>query len=182
MMRVAAASPQGMGARNAALLQLMLQAGLRVSEVVGLRRGDVTIHARSGVVRVPHGQGRKGRETPLNATVRQALSQYFKTMPDLAPDQFVFVSKRQTPLSVRSIQYVVTSVALRAGIKRISVSAHTMRHTFAINYIDSNPGKLVELAALMGHDSLNTTAIYLRPSEEDLAEDLERIAINVLGE
>jgi integrase/recombinase XerC len=182
MMRVAAASPHGMGARNAALLQLMLQAGLRVSEVVGLRRGDVMIHERSGVVRVPQGQGLKGREIPLNATVRQALSQYFKTLPDTAPDQFVFMSKRRTPLSVRSIQYVVTTIALRAGIKRLSVSANTLRHTFGINYLDSNPGKLAELAALMGHDSLDTTAIYLRPSDEDLAEDMERIATNVLGE
>jgi len=52
-----------------------------------------------------------------------------------------------------------------AHLSRIPVSAHTLRHTFALGYRKQNPGKLVELATLLGHESLDTTAIYALPSE-----------------
>jgi site-specific recombinase XerC len=54
-------------------------------------------------------------------------------------------------------------------------------HTFALHYLRQNPGKLVELASLLGHESLDTTALYTRPSIDDLAEDLERSRLNVYG-
>ena len=49
------------------------------------------------------------------------------------------------------------------------------------HYLRQNPGKLVELASLLGHESLDTTALYTRPSLDDLAEDLERSRLNVYG-
>ena len=57
----------------------------------------------------------------------------------------------------------------------------TLRHTFALGYLRDNPGKLVELASLLGHESLDTTAVYTRPSRDDLAADLERSHFNVGG-
>jgi site-specific recombinase XerD len=56
-----------------------------------------------------------------------------------------------------------------------------LRHTFALNYLKQNPGKIVELAVLLGHESLDTTAVYTRPSREDLAADLERSRLNIYG-
>ena len=76
---------------------------------------------------------------------------------------------------------MISELARRAKITRISVSPHTLRHTFALSYLQHNPGKLVELADLLGHDSLDTTAIYTRPSSESLAQDLERSPLNVYG-
>jgi integrase/recombinase XerD len=58
---------------------------------------------------------------------------------------------------------------------------HTLRHTFALGYLCDNPGKLLELAGLLGHESLDTTAIYTRPSRDDLAADLEHSYLNVDG-
>jgi site-specific recombinase XerD len=84
-------------------------------------------------------------------------------------------------MPVRTIQAVIASVARRARLKRAAVSAHTLRHTFALGYLRDNPGKLVELAGLLGHESLDTTAIYTRPSRDDLAADLERSHLNVDG-
>jgi integrase len=57
----------------------------------------------------------------------------------------------------------------------------TLRHTFALGYLRDNPGKLLELSSLLGHESLDTTAIYTRPSRDDLAADLERSHLNVDG-
>jgi hypothetical protein len=63
----------------------------------------------------------------------------------------------------------------------VRVSAHALRHTFALNYLRQSPGKLLELASLLGHESLDTTAIYTRPSSEELVQDLERSRLNVDG-
>lgn len=93
----------------------------------------------------------------------------------------MFESSPGKALSVRGIQQLVLELARRAKLTRIPVTVHTLRHTFAHNYLKDNPGKLVELAALLGHDSLDTTAIYTRPSQEDLANDIERSRLNVYG-
>lgn len=182
LLQAAAASPHGLAKRNLALVQLMLQTGLRVGEVAALRREDIQLGVRTGSVRVRAGKGLKGRQLPLNATARRALQRYRETLLEARPQTPLFLSKRQTPLSIRAIQNVMAELARHAGITRIPVSAHTLRHSFAVNYLKSNPGKLIELAGLLGHESLDTTAIYARPSSDDLADDLERSPLNVLGE
>lgn len=181
LLRAAGASSHGLAARNYAMLQLMLQAGLRVGEVAALQVGDLTLGERSGVVRIRHGKGLKARDVPLNATARRALRQHLDRYP--APDAGapLFASSRDGAMPVRTVQAVITSLARRARLKRLAVSAHTLRHTFALGFLRDNPGKLVELASLLGHESLDTTAIYTRPSRDDLAADLERSHLNVDG-
>jgi integrase/recombinase XerC len=181
LLRAAGASSHGLAARNYAMAQLMLQAGLRVSEVAGLQVADIIMSDRSGSVRIRHGKGLKAREVPLNATARRALKQHLDQRGVLGQDAALFVSSRDTAMPVRTIQAVIASLARRARLKRVAVSAHTLRHTFALGYLRDNPGKLVELANLLGHDSLDTTAIYTRPSRDDLAADLERSHLNVDG-
>ena len=94
----------------------------------------------------------------------------------------LFQSKRARRLSVRAIQSIIRSLAERASVERIAVTAHTLRHTFATGYLRAHPGKLVDLSTLLGHESLDTTALYTRPSEEDLSGDLEQSPLNLLGE
>jgi integrase/recombinase XerC len=179
LLRAAGASSHGLAVRNYALVQLMLQAGLRVGEVAALHVSDVSLHERSGVVRIRHGKGLKAREVPLNATVRRALKHALDERQMLGAQEPLFLSSRGGAMPVRSIQAVITALARRARLKRLAVSAHTLRHTFALGYLRDNPGKLVELAGLLGHDSLDTTAVYTRPSVDDLAADLERSHLNV---
>ncbi len=181
ILRAAGASSHGLAARNYAMTQLMLQAGLRIGEVAALRIADVTMNDRSGIVRIRHGKGLKAREAPLNATARRALKLYLERRHTPGKDAPLFVSSRETAMPVRTIQAVIAGLARRARLKRASVSAHTLRHTFALGYLRDNPGKLVELASLLGHESLDTTAIYTRPSRDDLAADLERSHLNVDG-
>ena len=68
---------------------------------------------------------------------------------------------------------MITELARRARISRVKVSAHTLRHTFALNYLRQNPGKLVDLASLLGHGTLDLTAFIRDPSREELAADLK---------
>jgi site-specific recombinase XerD len=181
LLRAAGESRQNLAKRNYALVQLMLQAGLRVSEVSALNVSDVRVRDRSGAVRIRHGKGRQEREVPLNATARRALHSYLDSRGEVKESEPFFLSSQAQRMPERTIQAVISQLARRAKITRLAVSAHALRHTFALNYLRQNPGKLVELASLLGHESLDTTAIYTRPSEEDLAADLERSRLNVYG-
>lgn len=181
LLRVAGQSPHGLAKRNYALVQLMLQAGLRVSEVCRLQQRDLQLSERSGRVSVIDGKGHKERDVPLNATARRALARYLETREALQLNEPVFASKRGTPLSVRALQKTVAELASRAKIERIPVTAHTLRHTFARRYLDANPGNLVELATLLGHESLDTTAIYTKAAKETLAGAVERSELNMYG-
>jgi site-specific recombinase XerD len=113
---------------------------------------------------------------PLNASARRALRTYLEPRGTLPPEAPLFLSGRGGLMAVRSIQNLIAQLARRAKITRVRVSPHTLRHTFALHYLRQNPGKLVELASLLGHESLDTTALYSRPSIDDLAEDLARIS------
>ena len=154
-------------------MQLFLQTGLRVGEAAALLVEDVVLRDRMGQITV-RGKGEKQREVPLNAAARRGLSRYLESRGEIAPNAPLFESSRGQAMSVRSMQHTVSVLAQRAKLDRITVSAHTLRHTFALEYLRDNPGKLVELASLMGHESLDTTFLYTRPSMEDLAESLER--------
>lgn len=179
LLRVAGQSPHGLAKRNYALLQLMLQAGLRIGEVVQLQYQDIDLNARSGKVRIVEGKGFKEREVPLNATARRALLEYLKTRGSLKPADSILLSKQGKQPTVRALQLIVKGLARRAKITRINLTPHTLRHTFATSYLQSNPSGLIELAALLGHDSLNTTAIYTKASKEKLSQGVENIEVNI---
>lgn len=181
LLRAAGASSHGLAPRNYALVQTMLQAGLRVGEIAALTVADISMSDRSGSIRIRQGKGLKAREVPLNATARRALKQHLEHRMAAAGSAALFTSSRETAMPVRTIQAVVAGLARRARLTRVPVSAHTLRHTFALGYLRDNPGKLVELASLLGHESLDTTAVYTRPSRDDLAADLERSHLNVGG-
>ncbi len=179
LLRVAGESGRGHAKRNYALAQFFLQTGVRLNEAASMCIADATIRARTGVARVREGKGRKQREVPLNATARRALRRYLDSRSRAKPDDPLFESGRGSRLSARSIQNTISELARRAKITRLEVSPHTLRHTFALWYLRDNPGKLVELANLLGHESLDTTAIYTQPSRDDLQADLERSSLNV---
>lgn len=176
LLRAAGQTRHGLAKRNYALLGLMLETGLRVGEVAVLRIADLDLGPRSGLVRVREGKGRrKQREVPLNSAARRALQLYLKSRESLAGEAHLFLRERGgKPLALRTIQATVSELARRARITRLHVSAHTLRHSFALRYLKRNPGQLVELAALLGHESLDTTAVYTQPSAEQLAASLEK--------
>jgi Phage integrase family len=127
---------------------------------------------------------RRAAGTRLAICSRQSIAgsprrQYLDQRSNVGPEASLFLSGRDTPLPIRSIQAIIGRLAARAHIERVPVSAHTLRHTFALSFLRANPGKLVELASLLGHDSLDTTALYTRPSADHLAADVERSPLNV---
>jgi len=179
LLRVAGQSPHGMAKRNYAFIQLLIQTGARIGEAASLKVTDIQISNRAGHINICDAKGHKERQVPLNVAARRAITTYLNTRSELVPDEFLFLTKRNKQASVRTLQNIVSHLARKAHIKRIKVSAHTLRHTFATNFLKAHPGKLVELSNLMGHESLDTVALYTRPSQESLAQDLESSPINV---
>ena len=175
LLRAAGQTRHGLAKRNYALVALLVESGLRVGEVCQLRLGDLNLRDRSGRVRVLEGKGRKQREVPLNSNARRALRLYLAVRENPQPEDYVFLSERGgKPLALRTIQATLAELGQRARIRRLPVTPHLMRHTFALRYLKHNPGKLVELATLLGHESLDTTALYTRPTAEQLAATVEK--------
>ena len=181
LLRAAGENSHGLARRNYALIQLMLQTGLRVGEVAALRRSDVVLRERAGTVRVRNGKGLKEREVPLNATAGRALRQLLEHEPAAQPEAAVFRSGRGTAMPVRSMQNVIVTLVRRAGLTRSVISAHHLRHTFALAWLRQHPGRLVELSQLLGHESLDTTAVYTCASAADLARGVEQTPFNLDG-
>ncbi|MEM6338299.1 MAG: tyrosine-type recombinase/integrase [Pseudomonadota bacterium] len=181
LLTMAGRSNYGLDKRNYALVQLLLQSGLRVSEVASLQIRDLVIKERSGFVTVVEGKGKKNREVALNATARRAISNYLDTKKITFEDEYLFTNKSKQAITIRALQKIIKSLAEKANITRIKVSVHTLRHTFATHYLQANPSKLADLAVIMGHESIDTTTIYTKPSKTQLAESIERSGINIYG-
>lgn len=159
--------------RDAAIVKLILYAGLRVGEIIQLRTSDVILDERKGSVVVREGKGTKRREIPLNAKARKALLEYLRMRPDVEMDS-LFLGQRNEGVQSKTIQRAVQRFAKTAGLK--NVTPHTLRHSFAKALIDAGVS-LEKVATLLGHSNLNTTRIYTTPGEQDLLD-----AINELDE
>ncbi|MFQ5796732.1 MAG: tyrosine-type recombinase/integrase [Candidatus Bipolaricaulia bacterium] len=158
--------------RDLAIIQTLLGTGLRISELVALRLEDVDISERKGVLRVRAGKGSKARDIPLDNKTRRALSRYLEEERPEAETDLLFLGQRG-PLSEPGIHYLVTKYAYQAQLE--DVTSHTLRHTFAKNLVDADT-PLDQVATLLGHESLDTTRIYTRPSEQDLERAVRRAA------
>jgi integrase/recombinase XerC len=164
--------------RDRALVVLMLFAGLRISEVVALDVEDARISPRKGVVIVRAGKGDAYREVPLNALVRQVLSEWLEPRGprvELAAEgeTAVFVSRGGVRLSARATDASVRRVAHDAGL---SLSAHVLRHTCLTNLVRQGED-LVMVAEIAGHVKLETTRRYTLPSTADRQAAMERLEV-----
>ena len=152
--------------RDAVMVTVLLNTGLRVGELCALRLPDAYISERKGKVTVRAGKGGKQRVVPLNRRARQMLSQWLLHRPPVDMDA-LFVGQRSSAVSARSVQRAVGRLSQAAGLE--NVTPHILRHTFAKSLI--NQGVTIEkVAALLGHSDLNTTRIYITPGERDLEE------------
>jgi integrase/recombinase XerD len=150
------------GRRDRALLLVAVQTGLRVSELTALRRQDVTLGTGAHVRCL--GKGRKLRCTPLRREVEQILAAWLRERPP-EPDTPVFPSTRGGHMSEDAVERLVAKYVAVArhrcpslGNKRIT--PHTLRHTAAMQLLQRGVDRSV-IALWLGHESIETTQIYL---------------------
>ncbi len=148
----AAAAGTRHAARDRAVIELLYGSGLRSSELLGLRAGDVDL--AGGTVKVT-GKGGKQRIVPLTRPAAAALR---CLAGGRAPDQAVFLGSQGGPLARRQLQRIV-KLAIRAAGGRGKASPHVLRHTFATHLLERG-ADLKAVKELLGHASLSTTQIY----------------------
>lgn len=151
------------GLRDRAMLELLYATGLRVSELVGLKRGEVNLEM--GLVRCV-GKGSKERIVPVGRPALEALSQYLRAREDAS--SALFLGNRGRPLSRVSCWRMIGRYARQAGI-RTAISPHTLRHSFATHMLDGG-ADLRTIQELLGHASVATTQIYTHVSVDRLRE------------
>ena len=143
-----------LGRRNRAIISLMLDCGLRLSEVSGIRESDINFE--NGYVKVM-GKGRKGRIVPIGNSVREALEEYIRIRPETKYKN-IFLSIRETPLTRDGIIQMMKR--MKNEIPRLH--AHLLRHTFATNFLVHGLGDVYELSRILGHSDIKTTEGYLQ--------------------
>ena len=161
-----ATAPDRDALRDRALLEIAYASGLRLSELVGLNRGDVD--RRGELLRV-RGKGRRERIVPASAGALRALDGYLASRTGAAgPGDPIFLGPRGGRLSGRTVQRAVHR-RLGEVARGLGVTPHALRHSFASHLLD-NGADLRAIQELLGHRSLASTQIYTHVSRSRLRQ------------
>ncbi len=164
------ASPRGL--RDRAMIELLYASGLRVTELVGLRLGELD-QAR-GVVRVT-GKGNKQRLVPVGRSALEAIAAYLtggrQTLLKERASPYLFVTARGTKMTRQGFWKGLGTHGKRAGIFD-GLSPHKLRHSFATHLLEGG-ADLRSVQAMLGHADISTTQIYTHVLESRLKKTIE---------
>lgn len=152
--------------RDYAILQLFLQTGIRVAELIGLRLADLDLAGHS--LRV-HGKGQKERVMDLEKKATLALKSYLALRP-ASIDDHLFLNYQGQGLSDRGVKKVVEKYRELAGIQK-RVSCHSLRHTFA-TYKAERGVSAFQLKEWLGHSSLTMPLRYVHLGKSNASKKL----------
>jgi len=164
------------GVRDRAMLHLAFAAGLRVSELVGLRLDEVILQPQPAIhVR---GKGRRERILPLWKATARTLRAWLALRGNAACPE-LFVSARGAPLTRDGFEYILAKHVARAtlrlpSLKKKRVSPHVLRHSCAMHTLDATHD-IRKVALWLGHASVQTTEIYVRADPSAKLEAIEAV-------
>lgn len=168
---------QWQGRRDHALLLTLYNSGARVSEITALLRSQV--HFGASTFLQLHGKGRKERAVPLWSKTSRALQAWFRELEG-APHQLAFPSARGKPLSRDGADYILqqavaTAISQCPSLVGKNISPHSLRHTTAMHLLQSGVDISV-IALWLGHESIETTHIYLEADLQTKERALNKLA------
>lgn len=167
------------GLRNKAIISIMLNCGIRVSEVTNLKPNSINL--TDGKLRVVNGKGKKDRDIPFISENTLYLlrewkkikpkdsSYFFTTLINRSNDRFT--SEKGRKLSERYIQLMIKRYAKKAGINK-DVTPHTLRHSFATDFYKRTKD-IEALKKILGHSDISTTQIYITLANLDVEKALK---------
>jgi site-specific recombinase XerD len=158
--------------KDYAILQVFLQTGIRVSELINLRIEDVDLTA--GMLRVTSGKGMVAREIELEKRGIQAVRNWLANRPQ-SPYDHLFLNKDGEPISERGVRKIVVKYRQRAGITK-KASCHSLRHTFATYKAEKGVSPF-QLKEWLGHANLNTTQIYVHMARQNAKKVMEATSL-----
>jgi integrase/recombinase XerC len=154
--------------RDVALCTLIYGCGLRISEALNLKRGDL------GETLIVLGKGNKSRNIPVLPIVRQKIDTYLKGCPyTVLPTDHLFRSKRGLKYSATLFEKLIRQIRMMLGLAD-TVTPHAFRHSFASHLLE-NGADLRSLQQLLGHSSLSTTQIYTKVDKKRLLDVYKKI-------
>lgn len=153
------------GIRSRTLMVLILDTGLRVSEALKLRRDQVDF--QNNLLRVM-GKGGKERQVPFGTGTKQCLWQYVARVGTIPGQDLFFVNQFGRGLNANWFQKQLREYGKTAGIQGVRVSPHTLRHSFATQYI-LNGGDAFSLQKMLGHSTLDMVRVYVDLANRDVA-------------
>lgn len=160
------------GFRDHVIMLILLDTGIRLSELVGLRLEDVDFEQSCFLVR---GKGNKERIVPFGAQVRRALWRYlshFRENFDGLKVHELFISETGIPLKPRAVQSMLRRLGERAGISGVRCSPHILRYTFAVNYLRGG-GDVFTLQRILGHSTSDMTRHYAKVANSDVERGMK---------
>lgn len=162
--------------RNTTMIRLMLEAGLRVGEVVQLKVHDlIDAHSCMDWIRISADYTKTHTERciPLTDTIKQAINRMAESYwayYGLGPSHFAFAGSSKTKhITVRQVEHLLGKMS-QAAIRR-SIYPHVLRHTFATRMMRTTNARVVQ--ELLGHARLSSTQIYTHPNTEDLVRAIQ---------
>lgn len=158
--------------RDFAILQVFLQTGVRVSELVALKVDDIDFAQRTLIVRA--GKGMVSRTIELEKKAIQAIKNYLDRRPRTTFEE-LFLNRDNAPFSERGIRKLVVKYRLTAGITK-KASCHSLRHTFA-TYKATRGVSAYQLQEWLGHARLDTTQIYVHLAKHDGRKAMEATSL-----
>ena len=169
------------GLRNTCIIKIMLDAGLRVSEVINLRLRDIDLN--TGKIMIREGKGKKDRALWLRGETLEQVQEWVSKKPE---GEYIFTTLKGKQLNDRYIRQLIDRVAVKAGVQEYQtrtteageeyqeskVSPHTLRHTFATDFYRET-GDIRMTQKALGHSDLSTTMIYTHIVDDDLEEAMK---------
>jgi len=155
---VQAAGRPSLVKRDYAIIQLLLQTGIKVGELTELGLADIELTDSRGTLTVMGSGGNSHRRIPINATACQALQEYLRVRPPSPGVRHLFLSQEGNSISARTVQRLVNVYTRAADLT--GVSARTLRYTFATSMLEET-GDVATVANLLGHRSVESTLRYI---------------------
>ena len=160
------------GHRNRAMIEMLYSSGLRVSELVELKKSQIFIEV--GFLKVV-GKGNKERLVPIGKAALHYLKLYDEHVrthqtPGKGHEEYVFLNRRGQKLTRVMVFLIIKKTAVQAGIQK-SISPHTFRHSFATHLIEGG-ADLRAVQEMLGHESITTTEIYTHLDRDYLRQVL----------
>jgi len=148
--------------RNKAIIYLLLDTGIRASELGNLRIHHVDVRNRRETVM---GKGSKQRCIPFSSRTGQVLWRYLAQRSDDTAAEFLFLTIHGRKLTRSQLLHILVAIGKRSGVNGVNV--HRFRHTFAINYL-RNGGDPYTLQIMLGHSTMDMVKRYLSIAQADL--------------
>jgi len=155
--------------RDRLIVLLLYGAGLRVSELVNLKKSEVDL--KRGVIVVRGGKGAKDRMVPISEFLAKEIESYLETRSDSS--EYLLVEERRKSkdrLSTKTVWYLLRKYGKRAGVE---VTPHKLRHSFATHMLERGVD-IRAIQELLGHSNLSTTQIYTKVTVEHLKRAQEK--------